>query len=194
MPPLGMLMHGNLLSGDDLGVSGNRYGILPGHERFVKLPTALEGEATHIAQHGVIDCLEGHKLLVVNTHLPLDKPEKPVEKRFGIKQADELLTLLKERRMMFGCPAIICGDFNAAPDSETLKLFLDAGYHDPHDPQAPTYGRSRRGPRKVDHILFSEGQRVEALPTPVMNLEHVPPNEVEPSDHLPLIARFFFSP
>lgn len=153
----------------------------------------LEGEATHIAQHVIIDCLKGQKLLLVNTHLPPDKPEKPIEERFGGKQADELLALLKERREAVGYPAIICGDLNATPESEVVKRFLGAGYHELHDRLAPTYGRGRGGPRKLDHIFHSDGLRAEAFPTPTMNLERVPPNETEPSDHLPLVARFTFS-
>lgn len=153
----------------------------------------LKDKATHIAQHAVIDCVGGYKLLLVNTHLPPDKPEKPIEERFGGKQAEELLTFLRERREAFGYPSIICGDLNATPESDVVKRFLDAEYHELHDRHAPTYGRGRGGPRKLDHIFHSEGLRAEAFPTPTMNLERVPPNETEPSDHLPLVARFTFS-
>ncbi len=141
----------------------------------------------HVWNHPLIK-RDGRTVLIVNTHLKWDPPDTAKEDKIGLVQAEEIL-------MNFGkasYPRIVCGDFNAEPNSDVLDVFRAAGFVDPHPRRAFTFNSG--GPaRKIDYILHS----ADLLATPLLSAvtlvnETVMPSEIEPSDHLPLRASFTF--
>lgn len=123
-------------------------------------------------------------MAVVNTHLKWDAPDAPLRKRAGVAQARQLIASL------VGVPSVIlCGDFNAAPDSDVLGLFRAAGYVDAHPASSATFNATGAA-RKIDYLLHTADLAAAPRTTPAIDAATPLPSASEPSDHLPLVAAF----
>ncbi|HRD28633.1 MAG TPA: endonuclease/exonuclease/phosphatase family protein [Caulobacter sp.] len=167
-----------------LTVEEERYGdailtALP--ERLVKvgpLPglPRLRGLEPRGALWVAVD-LDGRELQVINTHLGLVPREQQV-------QVAELLG----RRWMgaegFESPAVLLGDFNATPFSQTYRM-LTAVLRDAQDggPKAATATFPSGFPMlRIDHVFVSSEIRVRRVESPF------DPRARAASDHLPLVV------
>jgi endonuclease/exonuclease/phosphatase family metal-dependent hydrolase len=111
---------------------------------------------------------EAGALYLYDTHL--DDPAEGGAVRF------EQVTLLLE--MADGTPAILGGDFNAAPDSDVVAAVIAAGFVDTGANLPPDLS-TRKDARRIDYV-FSRG--------PIEILEITTP-DVWTSDHRPVVAR-----
>jgi mRNA deadenylase 3'-5' endonuclease subunit Ccr4 len=133
---------------------------------------------------------EGRPLAVANTHLKWDPPGTPSAGRRGLRQ---LTQLLEERETLApGCGAwIICGDFNAGPDSDILHALGEAGF-------ASAYrGREYLGTcvangkaKMIDFLCHSGVLTAQPMDLPRIDDWTALPSLQEPSDHLPIAAQF----
>jgi len=148
-----------------------------------------------------------HVYRVVNTHLePADNPAiLPIQ----LAQAQELLGFLQNETL----PIIMLGDFNSnAPDGETYKLVLSAGYTDiwtenllQHNPDGYTFGHAyhlrnevANFTRRIDYIFVKNEQpRFGRLKFGLVFAIVVGDEEFNrtesglwPSDHGGVVARF----
>ncbi len=128
---------------------------------------------------------DGHRLTVANAHLRWAPDDAPPDERPGLSQARQLLEAFAKHPS----PYVVCGDFNAEPGSEVLELFGVYGFSDAHDPAVMTCNPDGRA-KKVDFLLHSRG--LTAHPRPALAVTDVTPlpSSTEPSDHIPLVAKF----
>jgi endonuclease/exonuclease/phosphatase family metal-dependent hydrolase len=124
------------------------------------------------------------RVVVANTHLEWHPEDAEEDAKHGLFQAEELLGGMDGQDAR-----IICGDFNAAPDSATLERFRRAGFIDPHPPSLATYNAAGK-PVKLDYTLHSSDLIATPSPTTLVVPATALPSPVEPSDHVPLIASF----
>lgn len=145
-------------------------------------------DSGHVAQLLLLEW-EGGVVGLANTHIRWDRPERPVAEHIGLRQAR---LLLEETDAVQPEPAawILCGDFNAEPDHAVLEAMRERGYADAHhEHPAPTCNAT--GPaRKLDYLMHSAGLSATPLAPPTIDETTPLPSEREPSDHLPLRARF----
>ncbi len=139
----------------------------------------------HIAQIAVLR-VAGRMLGVANIHLKWDPPDKRREEQFGLFQANQILehgmTLAPE------CEGwIICGDFNAAKDSDPLRAFELAGFKPSHSAErhGATCNANRRA-RMIDFVLHDAALRVTPQPLAGVDDETALPGPGQPSDHVPV--------
>lgn len=138
----------------------------------------------HLAQ--ILKLQLGHRsLYVANTHLKWDAPDTEDASRVGLAQANQLATALPPSSEL----CIVCGDFNAGPSSDTMEEFHNVGYLDTYGSSQKTFNPNGR-PKKIDYLLHSEKFLPKLLPLPKIDASTLLPSETEPSDHIPLIARF----
>ncbi|HTS31501.1 MAG TPA: endonuclease/exonuclease/phosphatase family protein [Bryobacteraceae bacterium] len=142
----------------------------------------------HIAQ---LLCLEdeGKTIALVNTHLKWDPPGTPRQRQWGYRQISQVIETLRgdaaESRGQ-----IVCGDFNVLPRSDVVSTLLDAGFEYAHrGTEARTFNGDGR-PRLIDYVFHGSSLRARPAPTAPLGPESVLPSAEQPSDHLPLIARF----
>lgn len=141
----------------------------------------------HVALAAVIK-LGSAMLTVVNAHLKWDKPDATGKDRYGHAQALHLLQVLANQ------PHTIVGmDANAEPGSDLLAAFGDAGFVDPHPASHSTFVMNGR-PRKIDYLLHTRDLTGIPLLTASLSPDSVLPSKTDPSDHLPLFARFAPTP
>jgi endonuclease/exonuclease/phosphatase family metal-dependent hydrolase len=133
---------------------------------------------------------EGGELEVVNTHLKWDDPTRPPEARWCVVQARALAAWLEGG----SAPAVVCGDLNVGARDPAVAALLGAGFRDvfggaEHPHTCVAHGRTAR----IDHILVRGG--LEGSPGPAAALEGrvALPDDREPSDHVPLVARLEWS-
>jgi len=119
-------------------------------------------------------------LTVATTHIKWDPPA--ARPGFGVGQIRELLELLDG-------PSIVCGDFNCESSDPIVQRCLQAGLADAFLGVAPnqTFVKQGQG-RRIDFVLYSYGLEVRAQPLPALIPGEYLPNQVEPSDHLPLVV------
>jgi endonuclease/exonuclease/phosphatase family metal-dependent hydrolase len=122
-------------------------------------------------------------LVVANAHLPWDAPNAPFEKRNGLSQAK----MLEHELRPFSQPTIVAGDFNAMPESDTVRVFKDNGFQDAHPSSAFTTNFGN--PAKLDYLLHRGLPRVHYDFLVPFRWDRLP-NADHPSDHLPLSATF----
>lgn len=135
--------------------------------------------------------MRGHFYMhVATTHLKWEPPGAAGEERVGLLQARQTLRQLPTQVRIAGTPCVICGDFNAGPSSDILRTFADERFVDAHGDLSHTFVLEGV-PQKLDYLLFSMDTLV-ARPVAVPSLPGPTPmpSAAEPSDHLPLVARF----
>ncbi len=144
------------------------------------------GRSGHVALIQGLACGK-RRLTVTNTHIKWDAPEAPERKRVGYAQARELAALLA----WSSAPRIVCGDFNAELGGPILNEFTAVGFADAHRPFARTNNAGDVA-RKIDFILHAGGLKARPRPTTSVEDRTALPNDVEPSDHVPLVTGFRF--
>lgn len=115
---------------------------------------------------------------IANTHL-----QWAADGSTGVRQASELVRALPSSK------CVVCGDFNAEPASNVLRVF--AGFSDAHDASIATFNSNARA-KKIDFILHTNDLASESLPAPRVLDDTILPSDREPSDHVPLVARISF--
>ena len=138
----------------------------------------------HVALIADIQTPDG-PVAIATTHLKWDPPQTAVEARNGLRQATELLGAFAAG------PRISCGDFNVTADDPVLARFAAAGFLDPFSSlPAPTCVANGNA-RRIDFLLHTPELRAEPVPVSVALRGDTPlPSLSEPSDHLPILARF----
>lgn len=145
-----------------------RAGPLPGYPR-------IRGLEPRGAVWVAVDLGGGVELQVINTHLGLVPRE----------QQGQAAALLSEAWMLseaFQAPAVLLGDFNATPYSQTYRM-LSAAMRDAQAGQkrAPTATFPSRFPfMRIDHVFLSGDIEVAGVFSPYDTRARVA------SDHLPL--------
>jgi mRNA deadenylase 3'-5' endonuclease subunit Ccr4 len=131
---------------------------------------------------------EGRRIAVVNTHLqwePHDTP--PAERRAG----------RQVRQLLEACPTgacLVCGDFNATPDSAIAAEMRAAGFADPHAGLPGLFScNANERAKRVDYLFASPALRAEPVGRFAAIADDTPlPGDDEPSDHVALSARLDF--
>jgi len=131
----------------------------------------------------------GGLLHVANTHLKWDPDSRPTAQHAGWRQMDELIST-QIAPSNDGSAWVVCGDFNAPPESPVVALLraqglIDAYHSRPQDTCNPN-GRAKR----IDFIFHTANLTSQPVAIPAID-DHTPlPSETEPSDHLPITVRF----
>ena len=114
---------------------------------------------------------------------------------------DERLRNAQVRRLLAwmdtrpGVPAVVGGDFNAGPESETVRLMLErtrSAHTVAHGGEPPFTAPSHAAPgmgRTIDYLFATEGARVADCDVAFGPVERGG-RRVFPSDHLGLMGRF----
>ena len=130
----------------------------------------------------------GHRFLIANTHLQWDRPDRPASVHRGVGQARQLVEAI-DRMVGEEGDAIVCGDFNARPDSDVCRVFFEAGYlaARPVGAEQPTC-RANGRLSEVDYVLCRGFP--SALPWSRIRLHATSPmpGPDHPSDHIPVGA------
>lgn len=128
-------------------------------------------------------------LVVANTHLKWDPPGTPLERQLGPRQIREILAALGE-------PGdtqvhVVCGDFNAGPESPVCALLRNAGLVEPFADRDAAWTSNANGvAKRIDFVFHSPFWRANPLDPPEIDGGTPLPSEVEPSDHLPVVVDF----
>jgi endonuclease/exonuclease/phosphatase family metal-dependent hydrolase len=133
----------------------------------------------------------GRALAVANTHVAWEPPDVP----FSIERRRR-----KIRQLLAECKAdahqawIVCGDMNTTPDSKLIAAFRRAGFEYAHHRLADVYTCNVNGEAKmIDYLFHSPALKAEPEPLPPISDRMPLPSAAEPSDHLPVVARFFWT-
>ena len=107
------------------------------------------------------------------------------------------MQLLEERRRVAPAPRawVVCGDFNASRASEVVAALTAAGFRSTHAhlvDGATCYANHRA--EMVDYIFYDAGLTAEPLPIAEVRDDTPLPRVDQPSDHVPVIARFTIVP
>lgn len=116
---------------------------------------------------------------IANTHIKPNFTNSAPEKHVGYRQVKELI----EEHMSHNHKAkhwILCGDFNSDDDSIVIQTVESLGFIDSfNQKKAPTYKN-----RRLDYIFHS--QNIETKCGDLTTIKGPLPNEIEPSDHIPV--------
>lgn len=130
---------------------------------------------------------------IANTHLRWQAATARGDAHIGHRQARELLD-----RCIAMTPAafatVVCGDFNAPPESDIAALFRARGYGDAYQSAAQPTCNPHRRPARIDFIFSTSGLRATPEPIPALDGDTLLPSAAEPSDHLPITARLTAAP
>jgi protein angel len=130
---------------------------------------------------------------IVNTHLPWEPPETPLDRRRSYRDIRQLLV---ECRGMPEQPDawLICGDLNEPPESEVVAALAEAGFRYSHEgfPVTPTWKGDAEG-KMIDYLFYSPTLRAEPLPLPSISDQAALPSAEQPSDHLAVASRFYWN-
>jgi protein angel len=135
----------------------------------------------------------GRRIGLINTHLAWDPPETPIGEHRGYRQVEKLAnewTGIKDR-----CDGwLICGDLNATPSSDVVAVLTRAGFRYAHRNLPETYTCNVGGHAKmIDYLLYSSTLRPEPDPVyPILDDTPLPSAE-QPSDHLPVVSKFYWN-
>jgi mRNA deadenylase 3'-5' endonuclease subunit Ccr4 len=143
----------------------------------------------HIALVLVLEW-EALALAVANTHLKWDPPGTPPADRWGLRQITQLLEARED--LAPGCAAwIICGDFNAGPDSDVLRVLEEAGFaSDYRDREHRATCVANGKAKMIDFLCYSGPLTAQPIDLAAIDDRTALPSEHEPSDHLPVMASF----
>lgn len=121
---------------------------------------------------------------IVTTHLKWAPDGVAAGEHPGLGQLKELLA-----KWSSGV-RVICGDFNAPPNSDMLALARDAGLKDAYARRDDAFTcNSNQRKKRIDYILCSADFEPTPVPLPIVADDTPLPSESEPSDHLPIEAR-----
>lgn len=132
----------------------------------------------------------GGTLGLANTHLKWAPPGTTHD----LDQMRELLAALAmpERR---AATWIVCGDFNARPDSPVLGALADAGYRASHADVIDAFTCNPNGAAKtIDYLCHTTVLRAAPRPSPPIDDRTPLPSIAQPSDHLAVVADFEWMP
>jgi len=143
-------------------------------------------DSGHIAQ--VVELkVNGVPVALVNTHFKWDAPGTPRELQLGLRQAKLAIASAQGLANI----QIICGDFTATPESSLVELLRDAGFDYSHRHCSNVFTcNSNKQAKLIDYIFFRGPVAVEPGPLAPIDGHTILPSLQEPSDHLPLTARF----
>jgi mRNA deadenylase 3'-5' endonuclease subunit Ccr4 len=127
---------------------------------------------------------------MANTHLTWDPPNTASTAKLGYRQALQLLN--EYQTMAPRCDGwLICGDLNATPDSEIVATLQNAGFQYAHAGLAQTYTCKVNGEVKmIDYLFYSPEFCAEPQSVVQISDQTVLPSAEQPSDHVPIVARF----
>ncbi len=130
--------------------------------------------------------LAGASIGIINTHLKWDRKDRAKARPMGYQQLQELLAHVEAARTTSAW--VICGDFNAQPDSALIKEMGQRGWHDAYYGQEPPSGNPNSQAKRLDDIFHSHN--LTAVPTKLKRIfNRTPlPSLTEPSDPLALAA------
>jgi len=156
--------------------------------RFADGGTA-EAETGNVALTTIFK-LSGHRLGIINTHLTWDPPGTAREAQRGLRQVSQLMREF-EKIAASADAWIIAGDLNVTPGSEVVALIERTGFRFAHMNRAAMCTCSFNGEAKMIDYLF-HSPRLHAKPTDsfAIDARTVLPSAEQPSDHVPVIARF----
>lgn len=159
--------------------------------RIVEYADGAQGQVNsgHIALI-VFLCIAGRVVGIANTHLTWDPPGTPTTTKVGYRQALQLLN--EYRTMEPACHGwLICGDLNATPDSEIIATLQSSGFQYAHAGLAQTYTcKVNSEVKMIDYLFHSSEFRAEPDRVVEISDQTVLPSSEQPSDHLPIVARF----
>lgn len=160
--------------------------------RVIEYADGAEGQANsgHIALIVLLRAA-GRVIGIANTHLIWDPPGTPTAAKLGYRQA---LQLLNECQNIAPSPHgwLICGDLNATPDSDIVALLESAGFRYSHAGFEHAYTCNVNAEAKmIDYLFYSPAFRAEPQSILQISDRTVLPSSDQPSDHLPIAARFF---
>ncbi len=127
-------------------------------------------------------------LRVANTHLQWSPSGTPTEQHAGFRQMQALM----ETHLLPLAPEdvwVVCGDFNALPESPVLGLLSAQGLVDASQAAPQPTCVSNGCAKRIDFIFHTPNLASEPGHLPVIDDQTPLPSETEPSDHLPLTAR-----
>jgi mRNA deadenylase 3'-5' endonuclease subunit Ccr4 len=158
---------------------------------------ALRDSRTHYYRDGAGEDDSGHLALIsrfgtplgsvalTNTHIRWDDPLARGEEHVGFRQVRELV----ERCAAADTDAcIVCGDFNAEPDTDLIRTMVAHGFTDAYALAPQPTANSERRAKRIDYLFHSASLASAADSLPPIDDETPLPSETEPSDHLPISA------
>lgn len=133
--------------------------------------------------------IDGGVLSIANTHLKWDN--KPKAQHLGYKQMSELLnTSIKKDNDADAW--VICGDFNAQPHSFVIKELRKHDLKDAYANQEQATCNPNGKAKRIDYIFHTSNLASRAVQLPIIDDTTPLPSEVEPSDHLAIMASLIF--
>ena len=132
----------------------------------------------------------GRIIGIANTHLIWDPPGSASSTKLGYRQ---VLQLLNECHNIAPSPHgwLICGDLNATPDSNIIATLESAGFQYAHAGLAQTYTcKVDAEVKMIDHLFYSPEFCGEPQCVVQISDQTVLPSAEQPSDHVPIVARF----
>jgi len=134
--------------------------------------------------------IAGRGVAIANTHVAWEPPDRPSSTQ---RRRRKIQRLLAECEADARRAWLVCGDMNTTPDSKLIAAFRRAGFEYAHHRLADAYTCKVDGAAKMIDYLFHSpalGSEPEALP-PIADRTPLP-SAAEPSDHLPVVSRFYF--
>lgn len=132
----------------------------------------------------------GRQLVVANTHIRWDPPGTAAARGYGCFEASELMETCRKLASVDD-GLVVCGDFNAGPDSDVVTIVTDAGLFSSHRDEANQNTSNANGEAKtLDYIMHNVTLLSTAVHLPEIDERTPLPGPDEPSDHLPVFARF----
>lgn len=144
------------------------------------------GSIALITIHGI----SGYRLGIINTHLTWDPPGTAREHQRGLRQVNQLLRE-HEKIAAAADDWMIAGDLNVIPGSEIVSLIERTGFRFAHAKRAEMCTCSFNGEVKmIDYLFHSPRLRARPIDSFAIDARTVLPSAEQPSDHVPVIARF----
>jgi len=138
---------------------------------IVRLPAGREPRVAIVLE---VETPSGFRLLVANVHFDWTSED------LRVPQAKGLIEHLNERKLA----AVVLGDYNAKPDSLTLKVFQEAGFEFIEKPKEKRFTFDSRKPTiEIDHVSIRSGGGVKVTAKSINVLP-----EDSASDHRPVSA------
>jgi mRNA deadenylase 3'-5' endonuclease subunit Ccr4 len=140
-----------------------------------------------IAQMACVD-VGGRRLGIVNAHLEWDAPDTPADLQIAPRQVARLLAA---RAPVDDCAGwIVCGDFNATPESPAVHAIRSAGLTASHGDRPPPTCNANRHARAIDYLFHDAALVASPRAMRPLAADAPLPGPDEPSDHLPVVAAF----